>query len=404
MMRAAHPHSDIRVVIAGVGMTPVREHWDRSLRELALDAIAEARQDAGGLRPQALYLANMYAPALSGQTHLATLIADYAGLRGIEAVSVEAAGASGGAALRQAYLAIKSGELDAALVVGVEKVTDRVGSAVIAAASASTDAEYESVQGVTQAAQAAMLMRRYLHEYGLPADALAGVSLTAHRNAVANPLAMFRKELKPEQYSKAPVISEPLTIFDAAPMADGAAAILLTRADLLPADPDRPQVRIAGSAAASGALALHDQPSPLDFPTVAQAARMAFARAGIGPQQVDFAELHDQFSIHAAMALEASGFARKGEGWKLAGRSNGSAGGELPILTFGGSKARGDVGGATGVYQAAEAALQLWGRAGGNQIASPRFGLVESIGGHGSTCVVHILEAEITDQGDSDSS
>lgn len=404
MTAAARMPSDLEVVIAGVGMTPVREHWDRSLRDLALEAVTAARQDAGGLRPQALFLANMYAPALSGQTHLATLIADFAGLRGIEAVSVEAAGASGGAAMRHAYLAIKSGELDAALVVGVEKVTDRVGSAVSAAASASADAEYESVQGITQAAQAAMLMRRYLHEYDLPPDALASVSLTAHRNAVGNPLAMYRKELKPEQYSKAPIVSEPLTIFDAAPMADGAAAIVLTRSDLLPADPERPQVSVAGSAAASGALALHDQPNPLDFPTVAQAARMAFARAGIGPQQVDFAELHDQFSIHAVMALEASGFARKGEGWKLTGRTNGADDAGLPILTFGGSKARGDVGGATGVYQIAEAALQLWGRAGANQVTSPRYGLVEAIGGHGSTCVVHILKAGRLPEDSSDSS
>lgn len=403
MSPAATP-SEIQVVVAGVGMTPVREHWDLSLRELALEAITAARQDAGGLRPQALYVANMHAPALSGQTHLGTLIADFAGLRGIEAITVEAAGASGGAAVRQAYLAIKSGELDVALVVGVEKITDQTGAAVSAAASAASDAEFESVQGVTQAAQAAMLMRRYLHEHQLPSDAMAGMSLTAHRNAVGNPLAMFRKELRPEQYSNAALVSDPLTIMDAAPMADGAAAVVLTRADLLPPDPQRPAVRIAGSAAASGALAVHDQPDPLAFPTVAQAARMAFTRAGVGPREIDFVELHDQFSVHAVMALEASGFARRGEGWKIAQNGGGSESSSLPILTFGGSKARGDTGGANGVYQIAEAALQLWGRAGENQVTPARVGMVESIGGHGSTCVVHILAVEAAPAGESDSS
>lgn len=395
---------EIEVAIAGVGMTAVREHWDQSLRELALQAIAAARQDAGGLRPQALFVANMHSPALSGQTHLATLIADFAGLRGVEAITVEAAGASGGAAIRQGFLAIKSGELDAVLVVGAEKVTDQVGATVSAAASAASDAEFEGVQGVTQAAQAAMLMRRYLHEYKVERDALAGVSLTAHRNAVTNPLAMFRRELRKEQYMRAPIVSDPLTIMDAAPMADGAAAVMLTRADLLPPDPQRPVVRIIGSAAASGALALHDQPDPLAFPTVSQAARIAFARAGVGPGEIDFVELHDQFSIHAVMALEASGFARRGEGWKVAQNGEGKSQHPLPILTFGGSKARGDTGGANGVYQVAEAALQLWGRAGENQVAEARIGMVEGVGGHGSTCVVHILAADSSPEIGSDSS
>ena len=121
------------VYVAGVGLTPVGEHWNVSLRELALEAIQAARADAGGLRPQALFAANMLAPALSGQTHLGVLLADFAGLRGIEATSFEAAGASGGVALRQAYLAVRSGLIDVALVIGVEKVTDRVGAAVEAA-------------------------------------------------------------------------------------------------------------------------------------------------------------------------------------------------------------------------------------------------------------------------------
>jgi acetyl-CoA C-acetyltransferase len=379
------------IVIAGLGMTPVGEHWDLSLRELALEAITAALTDAAGLRPQAMYVANMLSPILSGQSHLGSLLADFAGFKGIEAVTVEAAGASGGAALRQAELAIASGAADLVLVVGVEKMTDRVSSEVESALSTSSDVDYEAVQGVTRTAQAALLMRRYLHEHGAPPDALAGFGLTAHANAVANPLAMFRKAITLEAYAKAPMLSEPVTIFDAAPNADGAAAILLARRGAFPENPDRPPVAILGSAVATAPPALHDQDDPLSLAAAAKAAETAFQRAGVQPADIDFFELHDVFSIYAALALEASGFAERGQGWKLGQDGQVGRGGNLPILTFGGSKARGDTGGATGVYQAAEAALQLQGRGGDAQVTGARIGLTQCIGGSGGTCATLVL-------------
>ncbi|MFN3492152.1 MAG: thiolase domain-containing protein, partial [Anaerolineales bacterium] len=181
------------VVIAGIGQTEVGEHWDISLRDLALIAIQSAIKDSGGLKPQSLFVGNMLAPNLSNQAHLGALLADYAGLLGIEAVTIEAAGASGGAALRQGYLAVASGMVDVALVAGVEKFTDKVGSGVDAALATTSDSDFESIQGMTPAAQAALLMQRYMHEYNVPADGFAGFALTAHANAVANPNAMFRK-------------------------------------------------------------------------------------------------------------------------------------------------------------------------------------------------------------------
>ncbi len=379
------------IVIAGLGMTPVGEHWDLSLRELALEAITAALKDAAGLQPNVLYVANMLSPILSGQTQLGALLADFAGLRGLEAVTVEAAGASGGAALRQAEFAIASGAADLALVVGVEKMTDRVSSDVESALSTASDADYEAVQGATRTAQAALLMRRYLHEHQAPSDALAGFGLTAHAHAVANPLAMFRKAISPEAYAKAPMLSEPVTIFDAAPNADGAAAILLARRGTFPENPDRPTVGVLGSAVATAAPALHDQGDPLTLSAAERAARKAFERAGVTTADVDFFELHDFFSIYAALALEASGFAARGEGWKLAQDGHGARDGELPILTFGGSKARGDAGGATGIYQVAEAALQLQERAGEAQVAGARIGMTQCIGGSGGTCATHLL-------------
>ena len=380
------------VVIAGIGQTEVGEHWDIGLRELAYAAIHDAIQDAGGLRPQSLFVGNMLAPNLSRQAHVGVLLADHAGLLGIEAVTVEAAGASGGAALRQGYLAVASGMVDVALVVGVEKFTDKVGSEVDEALATTSDSDFEAVQGMTPAAQAALLMKRYMHEYEVPADGFAGFALTAHVNGVANKNAMFRKAIKPEVYAKAEMVSDPLNMFDMAPNADGAAALVLTRRELLPTSWSQPLVKIAGSAASSDTLALHDRKDMLYFDTAQLSAGKAMKQAGLTLDGIDFFEYHDAFSIYAALQLEAVGFAIKGKGWILA--ADGSIGlkGSIPCATMGGMKARGFPGGASGVYQAVEAATQLQGQAGANQIKDARFGLIQSLGGPASTAVSHILQ------------
>jgi acetyl-CoA C-acetyltransferase len=390
-MLSATPPAE--VYIAGVGLAPVGEHWNVSLRELALQAIQAARADAGGLRPQALFAANMLAPALSGQTHLGALLADFASLRGIEASSFEAAGASGGVALRQAYLAVRSGLIDVALVIGVEKVTDRVGPSVEAALAMAGDADHEAVQGLTPAAQAGLLMRRYLHEYGAPDDALAGFAVNAHANGVACEHAFLRRAITADDYRQAPHSDDPLNLFDAAPLVDGAAALVLARREALPSG-GRPGVRVAGSSVAIAATALHDQPDLLGLSAAEESARRARAQAGVELAQIGLFELHDPYSIYAALALEAGGFAERGQGWRLAAEGQIGLGGPIPIGTFGGSKARGEVGGATGVYQAAEVVLQLQGRAGKNQITGARTGMAQCLGGAGATAATHIFVAE----------
>jgi acetyl-CoA C-acetyltransferase len=382
------------IIIAGIGQTDVGEHWDIGLRELAFTAIEAALKDAGGLKPQAMYVGNMLAPNLSHQSHLGALLADFAGLTGIEAATLEAAGASGGAALRQGYLAVKSGLVDVALVVGVEKMTDQVGAGVEEALATAADSDFESVQGLTPSAQAALLMQRYMYEYNVPADEFAGFALTAHANGAGNPHAMFRKAIKPETYQKAEPITPPLNMFDAAPNADGAAALVLTRRDLLPTDWPalRPLVKVAASANASDTLALHDRKDPLFFEAVYLATRRAIKQAGVTLDQIDFLEYHDAFSIFAALSLESSGFAIRGAGWKMAAEGRISLTSNLPCATMGGLKARGFAGGATGVYQAVEATTQLRGQAGACQVKDARVGMIQSLGGPASTAVVHILE------------
>ena len=382
------------VIIAGIGQTPVGEHWSASLRSLAVEAIQAAIRDAGGLRPQALYVGNMLAANLSQQAHLGTLLADFSGLSQIEAETVEAGGASGGAALRQGTMAVSSGLVDVALIVGVEKFTDVVGPEVEAALATAAEADFEAIQGLTPTAQAALLARRYMHEYDVPSDGLAGFPLTAHANGAGNKNAMFRKPISLETYQKAEAVSDPLNMFDIAPNADGAAALILTRPELLPKDFPHPRVRIAASASASDALALHDRADLLQFSAARKSVEQALQKAGMSREQVDLFEYYDAYSIFGALSLEAAGFAPRGQGWKLA--ADGAIGltGQIPCATRGGCKARGNPGGATGVYQAVEAATQLRGQAGTNQIAGAKVALIQSLGGPASSAVTHILTVD----------
>jgi acetyl-CoA C-acetyltransferase len=377
------------IFIGGIGLTPVGEHWEKSLRDLALEAVMAAQQDfaistgAPGSRPEALFVGNMLAGELSGQEHLGALIADYAGLRGIEATTVEAAGASGGAALRQAILAVGSGMVDTALVVGVEKMTDKVGPGVTGATTTAADSDWESAQGVTPTGLAAIIMQRYMHQYRAELKDFAGFSVNAHRNARGNANAMFQNALTPEAYLKAGMIAEPVNVFDSAPEADGAAAMFVTAA---PAG-----VRVAASAMATDTLALHDRGDLVQFEAARLATERAYQKAGVRPDRIDVFELHDAFSIFAALSLEAAGFAEAGQGWQLAPDEIARTG-RIPISTFGGLKARGNPGGATGVYQAAEVVLQLRGAAGPQQVEGAHWGMAQCLGGAGATAVTHIFE------------
>lgn len=380
------------IILAGIGQTDAGEHWARSLRSLAAEAARLAMDDSGGLRPQAIFVGNMFAPILSRQAHLGALVADFTDLTGVEAVTVEAAGASGAAALRQGFLAVKSGLVEVALVVGVEKFTDLVGAGVESALATTLDSDYEAVPGLTPSAQAALLMRRYQAEYAVPDYGLAGFPLTAHAHGAGNPHAMFQKAIRPETYAKAEMVSEPLNLFDMAPNADGAAAIILTRRNRLPKNYPHPLVRIAGAGLSTDMLAIHDRPDPLWFDAAHLSAARALKQAGASLDAVDFFEYHDSFSIYAALALEACGFASRGAGWKLAAEGAVALKGKFPCATMGGLKARGFTGGASGVYQAVEAALQLRGQAGKNQLERAQMGLIQALGGPASTAVTHLLE------------
>lgn len=380
------------VAIIGVGMTPVSEHWGSSLRELGAEAVRAALADSNLSEADALYVGNAYGATFSSQSHIGALVADHIGLHGIEAFSIEASDASGGAALRAGYLAVASGLVETAIVLGVEKSTDSVASAHVSARSVSLDADFEAIHGATLPALAGLLMRRYMHEYGVNVSDFEGFSINAHRNGKTNAFAMYRNTIKEGAFSKAPMVSDPVNLFDSAPDGDGAAAIVLTsatRANSLHAKP----VKIIGSSAATDTMALHDRDDLLYLRAIDVSMHKAYQQAGITSKDVDLFELHDGFTILSVLALEAAGFCARGEGWRMAASAGEaiSLKGTLPISTFGGLKARGNPSGATGVYQAVEAVLQLRGLAGANQVADAKIAAIQSLGGMASTAVTHLL-------------
>ncbi len=378
------------VSIIGIGQTDVAEHWDKSVKHLAYEAISAAVNDAGVKSIGALYVGNMIAGQISQQLHLGAQIADFCGFRGMEAYAVEAACASGGAAVRAGLMAVASGAHDIVVVCGVEKMTDSLGDRVTGALATAADAEYEVDQGATFVAINALLMQRYLYEYNPPRDAFAPFSINAHQNAMHNPHAMFHMPVTLERYQRASMIAPPINVMDSSPICDGAAALVLCASGLADHYSAKP-VRILASSCATDSLALHDRFDVLHMSAVERSAKQAYEQAGIGPEDIDVFELHDAFSIMAVLSLEASGFAPRGEGFRLALDGEIAPDRRVPISTRGGLKARGHPVGATGVYQIAEVATQLRGEAGATQVQDARIGMAQNIGGSGATVVTHIL-------------
>jgi acetyl-CoA C-acetyltransferase len=374
------------IAIVGVGQTAVREHWDLSIRQLAVAAGQAALADADMSWVDAIYVSNMTSGNLNEQHQLGALVADHLGQRGVEAVKLEAACGSAGSAMRQGIIAIGSGQMDAVLVIGVEKMTETVFEETTAALVTAADADYEGIHGVTFVSLNALIMRRYMHEYGYQKGDFAPFAINAHANGAKNPNALFREPITQKIYEKGRVVADPITLFDASPIGDGAAALLLVPAEKAPG-----AVRVIGSAVATDTLAVHDREDMLWLKAAQQSAQYAYAQAGIGPDDVDLFELHDAFSVMAALSLEACGFAERGQGVRLAQEGEIFPDGRIPVATMGGLKARGHPVGATGLYQLAEAVLQLRGDAGEAQIDGARIAMAQNIGGSGATIATHIL-------------
>lgn len=377
--------------IIGIGMTPVGEYWDKSLRELAYESAAEALKDADNPEIDAIYVANAYGSTFNKQSQLGSLIADYLGFSGIEAFTIEAADASGGAAIRTAHMAVSSGAINTALVIGVEKATDIVAGSRTQAHTISLDADYETPYGATLTAMAALLMRRYMYEYELDLSAFEGFSINAHANGKRNPYAMYRNTLREGAFSKAPMVADPVSLFDGAPDGDGSATLVITNAESAQDMVAQP-IKIIASSATTDKFMLQERDDLLWLSGVEKSVNQTLSQSNLAHKDIDLFELHDAYTILSSLSLEASGFAQKGEGWKLANPDYIGLDGNLPVSTFGGLKSRGNPAGASGVYQAVEAVMQLRNIAKDNQVPNANTAMIQSMGGLASSVVTHILQ------------
>ncbi len=376
-----------QVSIVGIGQVPVQKVYGLSLRALAATAVRQAMAHAGVDQVDALFAGNMLSDELQNQKHLAALIADEAGLFGIEALQVRAATATGAAALRMAYLAVASGEAELAVAVGVEKMSE--GAATPALAKA-LDAKQEVAAGATLISKNAELMQLYMARHGMPEDGLVNFAVNAHQNALTNPNALFHKPLTAEDVLQSRLIVPPIRLLDCSPICDGAAAVLLAPSQSARAYTDTP-VQILASSVATDRFRLADRANPLALEAAALSAQKAFQRANITAEDVSLYEVHDAFSIMACLLLEAVGFAPPGHGWRLAADGEIGLHGKIPIATMGGLKARGHPIGATALYQTAEIVQQLTGQAGPNQVNNAHIGLLQSVGGAAATVLTHVF-------------
>ncbi len=383
------------VAVLGVGQTKFGELWDRSFREIGIEAGLQALVDAKLSSAQlgALYLGNMASGSLLSQEHIAPLILDYAGLAGrhLPAVRVEGGGASGALALHQGYLAVASGQYDYVVVGGAEKLTDVPDTTGADITNATADHEWEVVFGATLPALWAMVARRHMYLYGTTREDLARVAVHAHEMGSKNPNAHYRNKLSLAQVVGAGPVAEPLGVFDCAPLSDGAAAVVLGPLESARKHTDTP-VRVAASQVACDTMALQHRKDPTTVGSTVAAARNAFHQARRTPADVRIAEIHDAYTIAGLVGLEDLGFVEKGRAGSEFASGRFALGGSTAVNTSGGLKAQGRPFGAVGVAQVVEVVRQLRGEATGRQVSGATLGLTHDLGGTGATSVVHLLE------------
>ena len=382
------------VAVIGIGKTAFGAFAGRDLRSLAVEAVENALRDAtvGPKQVEAFYLGNFAGPSFVGQNHLAPYVGMAAGFEGIPCTRFEDACASSGSAFFHAWQSVAAGIYDVVVAAGVEKMTSQPTPRVTEILAGAGDMAGEGRAGATFPALFAMIARRHMHQYGTTREHLAAVAVKNHANGAKNPLAHMRKVITLEQALAGKPIAEPLTVYDCSLISDGAAAVVIVPLD----QAARYNVRYAKVRAAtqtSDYVALDNKADITLFPAVKAAGEKAYALAGLGPKEIDVAELHDCFTIAEIVASEDLGFVAKGEGGLFAKSGATAIGGQIPINTSGGLKSKGHPVGATGVGQICDVVMQLRGDAGERQVARRRIGLTQNLGGSGATCVVTILEA-----------
>jgi len=380
------------VAVAAVGKTPFGAFAGRDLRSLAVEAGDKCLKN-GHVSPsqvEAFYLGNFAGPSFTGQNHLAPYISNALGIRDVPATRFEAACASGGSAFFHAFSAVAAGIYDCVLVLGVEKMTSQSTARVTEILASAGDCSGEMKAGSTFPSVFAMIARRHMYQYGTTREDLAAVAVKNHANGALNPGAHMRKVITLADALNARPVAEPLGLYDCSLISDGAAAVVLMPADRAHDFTDKP-VRILGVAQASDFVALDQKPDITTFPAVRRASQKAYEMAGVGPNDIQFAEVHDCFTIAEIVAIEDLGFVEKGCGGPYETSGATARTGEKPINASGGLKAKGHPVGATGVAQICDLVAQIRCEAGDMQLKRHSLGLAQNLGGSGASCVVSIL-------------
>jgi acetyl-CoA C-acetyltransferase len=363
------------------------------MRDLFVNAAMGAIKNAGVDHIDSMYVGCMSGGMFVGQEHLGALMADYLGVKGIPAVRVESACASGGMAFRQAFIEVAGGFSDIVMASGVEKMTDCSPDEGTNALAAAADAEYEVFHGATFPGLYAMMACAHIARYGTTREMLSAVAVKNHRNGSKNPVAQYPFEVTADQVANSVMVADPLRILDCSPITDGAAAVIVTTVDIAK-KLGKPYIKVFGSAIATDTIALAQREDITTIKAATIATQKALKMAGKKIEDIQFAEMHDCFTIAEIMLAESIGKYQPGKAGPaiLAGET--ALEGKFPINPSGGLKSKGHPVGATGVAQIIEVYKQLTGQAeNGRQIPkSPKLGMTQNMGGSGASSVVHIME------------
>ena len=372
-----------KVKVAGTGMIKVKEYWDRSILDLFAEASLKAIKDAGIDEIDKVYVSNMGSALMQDQLNLAAVLTDSIGKPGLPATRIEAGSASGGVTFHEAVQAVASGYSDAVLVTGVEKMSDILPEVVTTGLAMAEDQEYTAYSGVTKAGLAAMVHRLYMELYASPEE-ICMMAVKSHEHAVGCKHAQYPFKMSIERAMASPMEADPIHMMECSGIGDGAAALVL-----VPSDDEG--VEVAGTAISTDYTSIAQREDPLEMSAIKNAAEKAYKMAGIKSSDINLAEVQDDFTINGILGIEGLGLAKPGEGTKIVNNGDVDKDGKTPINTFGGLKARGNPLGATGIYQLAEIALQLQGKAGDHQVEGAKIGVAENMGGLASICAVNVL-------------
>lgn len=380
------------VAVIGIGMTKWGELWEKSLRDVAVEAALKCLDDAGFDKVDAVTIGCMTSGLFNGQEHLAGVVCDYLGQRFVPGIRVESACASGGLAVKTAYMEVASGLAQSALAIGVEKMTDVDGGEATFALATAADQDNEAFHGVTFPGLYAMMANAHMHKYGTTLEQLSQVSVKNHHNGSMNPHAQFPFKVTLEQVMNSTMVADPMRLLHCSPITDGSAAVLLVPVETAK-KMNKPYVVITGIGHATDTIALCQRKDLCKLDVVEAAAQRAMKMAGKTIKDIDFAEVHDCFTIAEIMVMEALGVVEPGQGGPATMKGLTALGGDFPINPSGGLKSKGHPVGATGVAQIVETVNQLRGEAGKRQIKNARTGLTQNMGGSGASSIIHILEA-----------